>query len=344
MLRTDIPAEIRERILHDKEIISTMAPSSLAHTYGILAHRLPFSYCQSIMLKGLLDRELPEDVEAILEVGAGSGYVYHALLPTKLRKKWCQLELNSSLSGSAKHAHPNANIVCGCAYEIPFEDETFDVIFGYSGYSQINFLQIALEEAKRCLKKGGKFIHIQDLGPCASGMRYYMKHSLGPRNLEVLTDGPLSCITSDGKVIDKYEEFSLRLLEAAILAGLDPTFNSILIGDETRIRPGAKALSRKIDTLFFNLGVHNLPDAELILKACEEWRDEIVEIVPDSESCYHIWDRGVITSDYSALGQLWALGIPEELFGTLIKSEEELMSSGQVQLFAASNAFVAQKP
>jgi ubiquinone/menaquinone biosynthesis C-methylase UbiE len=48
--------------------------------------------------------------------------------------------------------------------KLPFEDEQFDVILSHTVYEHIRFPEITITETYRLLKKGGKIVHLNDLG------------------------------------------------------------------------------------------------------------------------------------------------------------------------------------
>ena len=53
--------------------------------------------------------------------------------------------------------------ICGSAYNLPFQEQSFDVVCGYCSYDVLNNLESAVAESLRVLKKGGFFFHLMDV-------------------------------------------------------------------------------------------------------------------------------------------------------------------------------------
>ena len=64
--------------------------------------------------------------EKVLEIGAGTGFMKRNLLEHK--GKWLQLEPQKAFIEKAKKAD---GFVQGSVYDIPFENESFDVVCGF---------------------------------------------------------------------------------------------------------------------------------------------------------------------------------------------------------------------
>ena len=116
---------------------------------------------------------------------AGSGFGNMSLMTQKIISKNVRIimydPLMEMLQNSRKHLVVDL-LSCGIFENIPFKDETFDIVMcGYSLRDAIN-LENAISEIHRILKKDGKFI-IVDLGKPDNklirfGVSIYLKYIL----------------------------------------------------------------------------------------------------------------------------------------------------------------------
>ena len=65
----------------------------------------------------------------VLDAGCGEGIVYRAMKERGYKGKWTGFDFSAEAVEFARQASPEANWVAASAYEIPFPDESFDVIF-----------------------------------------------------------------------------------------------------------------------------------------------------------------------------------------------------------------------
>lgn len=103
--------------------------------------------------------------ERVLEVGSGTGFLKRNW-PEEFKGEYIQLDSQSAFLEEAKNRNPNGTYINGSAYELPFPDESLDVVCGYGSYDVLIDLGTAIKEANRVLKKGGLFFHMLDLYPC----------------------------------------------------------------------------------------------------------------------------------------------------------------------------------
>lgn len=98
----------------------------------------------------------------VLEVGSGVGLLKHNL--PKHQGSWYHLDADELVLSFAKHEFPDRNYIAGSALELPFPDKSLDVVCGFNCYDfMLAFGEKPFREAKRVLRKGGYFIHFQDL-------------------------------------------------------------------------------------------------------------------------------------------------------------------------------------
>lgn len=65
----------------------------------------------------------------VLDAGCGEGIVYRAMQERGYKGKWTGFDFSDEAIKFAKIASPDADWHVGSAYEIPFKDEQFDVVF-----------------------------------------------------------------------------------------------------------------------------------------------------------------------------------------------------------------------
>lgn len=104
-----------------------------------------------------------------LEIGSGTGFMRRAF--TSEEGSWTQLEPSPELGAKAKQTSPKSDeFVTGSVYELPFEDNTMDLITGWASFDVFDDVDKALQEVKRVLKPEGVFVHFLDVGTNKSSM------------------------------------------------------------------------------------------------------------------------------------------------------------------------------
>ena len=97
-----------------------------------------------------------------LEIGAGTGYFSLNLLQLGLVKRVTATDISpgmlATLSASAGQLDVPAETVRTEAEELPFEDESFDLVLGHAVLHHIPDLQRAFSEFRRVLRPGGAIV------------------------------------------------------------------------------------------------------------------------------------------------------------------------------------------
>ncbi len=99
----------------------------------------------------------------VLEIGCGTGFFYRRIAPGGMKRRMLCLDINSLSLKEFRRLDPEARLLRGSVYSLPFGDENFDTITGYSSLDSVLFLGEALAETRRVLKRGGKLVLFQDL-------------------------------------------------------------------------------------------------------------------------------------------------------------------------------------
>lgn len=100
----------------------------------------------------------------VLEIGSGLAYMRRFLVP-EWEGTWHQLDNNPKIIEEAKSLYPQGTYVEAPAKELPFDDNSIDVVCGLGSFDVFHDLDGAVNEAYRVLKPGGKFFHVLDLIP-----------------------------------------------------------------------------------------------------------------------------------------------------------------------------------
>lgn len=125
-------------------------------------NRLFVSRAIKVWLSAIYEQDFQGN-ETVLEVGSGLGFLQRNW-PVQFDGKWVQFDLNPLALQVARQIYPAGNYVAGSAFELPFEDNSFDVVCGFNCYDlMLAYQDRAFKEASRVLKEGGFFLHLGDL-------------------------------------------------------------------------------------------------------------------------------------------------------------------------------------
>lgn len=109
----------------------------------------------------------------IIEFGSGAtGYFYSKLKPPEITN-WLQIEINKNAIKENLRRNPGIKIQQGSYYDIKHKE--IDMICGLSSFDTAIFMEKALNQVANSLKKGGYFLHIQDVRPGLNTVNAYIK-------------------------------------------------------------------------------------------------------------------------------------------------------------------------
>ena len=91
--------------------------------------------------------------ESILDVGAGEGFTLEMFRKHNVGKKLEGVEYMDDALSLAKKLHPQVKIRKGTIYELPYKDDTFDVVICTEVLEHLEEPEKALKELKRVSRK-----------------------------------------------------------------------------------------------------------------------------------------------------------------------------------------------
>lgn len=94
----------------------------------------------------------------VLDVACGTGVLARAVARYLPESSVTGLDPNSGMLAIARRSAPNINWQQGSAEELPFGNESFDIVLSQFGLMLFSSPTTALKEMKRVLKSGGKMI------------------------------------------------------------------------------------------------------------------------------------------------------------------------------------------
>lgn len=186
----------------------------LERLLGYAQNRVLVSRAMNLWFADLYEQNFKGN-ETVLEVGSGLN-----VLSTNLPEhhgKWYQLDSDTEALKEAKKLSPNGVYISGSGLELPFEDNSFDVVCGFNCYDLLMAYQdTAFAEARRVLKNDGLFLHIQDL--------------LTPLNIRSDTGEE-----HEATELDPYER--IKFVSSQICEHLSHFFNPDTVRSEVKLYP-----------------------------------------------------------------------------------------------------------
>lgn len=154
-----------------KTIPETEKSSRVEDVFSRVANR--YDIMNDLMSGGLhhlwkntmVDMVTPRDNQRILDVAGGTGDIaFRIANRTKADITVCDLTHSMVRVGAQradKKGYFNINWTCGDAMNLPFPDNTFDVYTIAFGIRNVTHISVALDEAYRVLRPGGRFVCLE---------------------------------------------------------------------------------------------------------------------------------------------------------------------------------------
>ena len=102
----------------------------------------------------VFDRAVVGSETRILDAGCGSGMALR--LAADLGASVCGIDASAALLDIARERLPDATFAHGDLEELPFDDDAFDVVTGFNSFQYAADPVIALQQARRVTRPGGR--------------------------------------------------------------------------------------------------------------------------------------------------------------------------------------------
>ncbi|NOQ37852.1 methyltransferase domain-containing protein [archaeon] len=103
--------------------------------------------------------------DTALEIGCGPHASFYNFLPEKYKNGWLMFDINDVSVHQSKNEHDEGKFLVADYHQIPFKDESFDIVAGFNAFETTRHLNAAVSEAYKILKPQGCLLSIQDVIP-----------------------------------------------------------------------------------------------------------------------------------------------------------------------------------
>lgn len=132
------------------------------YAQGWPKHATPYEHLEPY-LRCWLDPESVFGMKRVLDIGAG-GCVYTRLIAERFHPKQtvaCDLFRERFMSARRENINRNLQFVTGDCFRLPFQDGSFEVVFGSLILQQLPGLQSVVLEIRRVLSERGCYVGIE---------------------------------------------------------------------------------------------------------------------------------------------------------------------------------------
>lgn len=124
------------------------------------SYRLLFKDSSAIAVRKIFEHRIGPD-DGILEIGSGLGWLVK-LVP-EYSGRIQQTEGYRLLLERHLQLNPTSNIIFADFYDLPFGNNSFDIVVGLNTFDHLSELERAVLSMHRVLDKNGRIIHMRDL-------------------------------------------------------------------------------------------------------------------------------------------------------------------------------------
>lgn len=209
-------------------------------------YRMPVINALRVAVTGVIERDLPTQVDSVIEVGCGSGFLYTNLLPENLKSGYQGTDNHQPSLALFNKIAPEALSFHSDARNMPFVNNSADVVIGFSAYPLFTKDEV-IAEAVRILKPGARLAIFQDSGIGIPGIDRTAYDEM--KRLETVHSELMRKLPTKGFSIVSGQE----VLEAAVVTPYNQMKNRIPSADLSRMNADSFLIAFSSD-----LGVNRL--------------------------------------------------------------------------------------
>lgn len=124
----------------------------------LLGNCLPTDHCKQTNAMNLVRNWWKNDINIVADLGCGRGDSFNLFSSLNEEIKWIGLDISSSPEVEGRIKSQELNFVEYDGVNIPFDDESFDMIFCRQVLEHVHYPKELLNEVARVLKNDGLFI------------------------------------------------------------------------------------------------------------------------------------------------------------------------------------------
>ena len=126
--------------------------------------REPLSNAYKEILSHIFSEYIKES-DISLEVGCGPHASFYNFLPDRHKDGWLMSDINNISVHLSKKKHNEGNFFVADYHQIPFKDESFDIVAGFNAFETTRYMKAVVSEAYKILKPQGYLLSRQSVIP-----------------------------------------------------------------------------------------------------------------------------------------------------------------------------------
>lgn len=160
-------------------------------------------------------KKIPSDLSGfkLLDLGCGTGFDLAKF--QSLGANTCGIDSSGKMVSIAKKRSPESYVSVACFEQLPFEDQTFDIVVSKWALQTAKSLHSVFVEVERVLKPGGRFIYLschpirQFMEKKGSGQNYFHKEMV----TSVFFDGLVKAFEPSHTFMEYFSEYFFQKFE-----------------------------------------------------------------------------------------------------------------------------------